>query len=130
MARRRKKKKRDNHTFIWNTYGDWVATLIEGHLYDLRGTWVGWVEENKDVYKGDGEWLGKLSDDRRILRKRTASRRPLREDIPDQPEEKPDLPVRAPLPPTFAELTFSDIDVLEEDPDAFKQISDLKPDMD
>jgi hypothetical protein len=115
--------------FIWNTYGDWVATLVDGHLWDLRGMWVGWIEKNGDVYKIDGEWIGSLSRDSRILRKRTEYRRELRSDIPAQPP-KPALPARAPLPPGFSELPFSIIDVLEEDPEIFKRLSDLRPDMD
>jgi hypothetical protein len=42
---------------------------------------------------------------------------------------KPDrFPARAPLPPQNAELGFDKIDVLEEDPNIFKRISDLTPD--
>ena len=115
-------------TFIWNTYGDWVATEYQGHIWDLRAEWIGWIDENKDVYKRDGEWLGKLSKDGRVIRKRTERRRDLV--APPAKPEKPELPVRAPLPPSFAELSFSEIDVLEEDPDAFKKLSDLRPDMD
>ena len=114
--------------FIWNTYGDWSATLLDGHIWDLGGHWIGWVEENGDVFKGDGEWIGMLSKDSRILKKRTAPRRELRTDIPPMPP-KPDLPARAPLPPSFAELAYSEIDVLDEDPDIFKKLSDRRPDM-
>lgn len=122
-------KSRFNGQYIWNTYGDWIATLVDGHIWDLTQTWVGWVEPNGDVYKADGEWVGVLSRDSRILRKRTAARRELRDNIPPRPE-KPDLPGRAPLPPSFAELSFSEIDVMEEDPDTFKRVSDRRPDMD
>jgi|YNPNPStandDraft_1061719.scaffolds.fasta_scaffold53542_3 hypothetical protein len=112
---------------IWNTHGDWVATLVGIHIWDMTGSWVGWLDGD-DVYKVDGEWIGKLSRDMRIVRKRSAPRRPLRNDIPPKPE-KPALPARAPLPPSFSELAFSEIDVLEEDPDIFKRLSDMRPDM-
>jgi hypothetical protein len=115
--------------YIWDSYGDWVATLLDGHIWDLRGIWIGWVEENGDVYKSDGEWIGTLSKDSRILRKRTANRRELRNDMPSPPP-KPELPARAPLPPSFSELSYSVIDVLEEDPSIFKRLSDRRPDMD
>ncbi len=118
--------KRD-HEFIWNTYGDWVATLKDGHLWDPAGLWLGWVE-GVDVYKADGEWIGVLSKDFRIIRKRTERRRELRDDIPPKPP-RPELPGRAPLPPQFAELSYSEIDVLDEDPDIFKRLSDLRKDM-
>jgi len=120
------RKPRD-HEFIWNTYGDWVATLKNGHLWDPSGLWLGWVE-GRDVYKGDGEWIGQISKDFRIIRKRTERRRELNERTPQRPP-KPDLPARAPLPPSFAEMNYSEIDVLEEDPDIFKKLSDLRKDM-
>ncbi len=115
--------------YIWNTYGDWIATLVSGHLWDLTGLWIGWMEENGDVYRADGEWIGTLSKDSRILRKRSAGHRELRTDIPPRPE-RPDLPGRAPLPPTFVGLPYSVIDVLEEEPDTFKQLSERRPDLD
>jgi len=113
--------------FIWNTAGDWIATLMDTNLWDLTGQWVGWIEGD-EVYTTDGEWVGTLSRDLRILRKRAASRPPLRTDVPSKPQ-KPDLPGRAPLPPTFSELNYSTIDVLEEDPEVFKRLSDMRPDM-
>ncbi|HEC21420.1 MAG TPA: hypothetical protein ENI95_00725 [Chloroflexi bacterium] len=125
---KKRSKNAPKYQYIWNTYGDWVATKVGDYIWDLTGTWVAWVEDN-EVYKVDGEWVGTLSRDSRILRKRVSRRPPLRTDIPPAPE-KPDLPARAPLPPAFAELTYSEIDVLEEDPDVFKRISDRRPDMD
>jgi hypothetical protein len=113
---------------IWNTYGDWMATRIDTYIWDLTGTWVAWLDGD-EVFTTDGEWVGTLSKDSRILRKRAAKRPPLRTDLPPTPE-KPQLPARAPLPPAFSELTYSVIDVLEEDPDVFKRVSEHRPDMD
>jgi hypothetical protein len=113
--------------FVWNTSGDWVATRIGDYIWDQAKQWVAWLDGD-DVYTKDGEWIGKLSRDSRILRQRAAVRRPLRTDIPPEPD-KPDIPVRAPLPPMFQELTYSLVDVLEEDPEVFKRISDMRPDM-
>lgn len=121
-------KKKFRGQFIWNTYGDWVATRVDDHIWDLTGTWVAWADE-QEIYTTDGEWVGTLSKDSRIIRKRAAKRRPLRTDIP-HPAGKPEFPVHAPLPPAFAELPFSMIDVLEEDPGIFKRISEHRPDMD
>jgi hypothetical protein len=114
--------------FIFDTRGDWHATKIGDYLYSSRGEYIGFMEE-EDVYKNDGEWIGRLSKDGRILRKRTERRRELHSTPPAPP--KPErLPARAPLPPMMAELDFSTVDVLDEDPDIFKRISDLRPDMD
>jgi len=128
MARSPKKPKKERPHFVWNTYGDWIATLVDDHMWDQRGLRIAWVD-GEDVFRSDGEWLGRLSRDSRIIRKRTEIRHALRDDIPPPPP-KPDLPARATLPPAFAELPFSEIDVVEEDPSIFKKLSDLKPDMD
>lgn len=120
------RKKRD-YNFVWNTYGDWVATLKDGHLWDPSGLWIGWLEDG-EVYKADGEWLGRMSKDFRIIRKRTDRRRDLVA-VPPKPE-KPELPGRATLPPAFAELSYSEIDVLEEDETIFKKLSEFRKDMD
>lgn len=117
-----------NPEFIWTTSGDWAATRYGDFIWDHTRTWVAWIDDG-NVYTTDGEWIGKLSRDSRILRQRASTRLPLRTDIPQAPPT-PDLPARAPLPPMFQELTFSTVDVLEEDPDVFKRISDMRPDMD
>jgi len=114
--------------FIWNTYGDWLLTLVHTNLLYFAGHWVGWLDGD-EVFTTDGEWVGKLSRDSRIIRKRSAIHPPLRNDVPPKPP-KPDLPGRPPLPPAFAELTFSEIDVMDEDPEVFKRLSDKRPDMD
>jgi hypothetical protein len=114
--------------FIWTTAGDWAATRIDNYIWDGSKTWVAWLD-GTDVYTTDGEWIGYLSRDSRILRQRASARKPLRTDIPAKPP-KPELPARPPLPPMFMELTFALFDVLEEEPDVFKRISDMRPDMD
>jgi len=112
---------------IWNTAGDWVATLIDGFIFDLAGMWVGWMD-GQEVFTTDGEWVGTLSRDSRILRKRAVARPPLRTDLPPRPP-KPELPGRATLPPSFSGLDYSTVDVMEEDPEVFKRLSDMRRDM-
>jgi hypothetical protein len=115
--------------FIFDTHGDWQATKIGDFIYSSRGEYIGYIE-NTDVYKGDGEWVGRLSKDGRILRKRTERRRELHPNPPPKPPKPEKMPGRAPLPPMMAELDYGTVDVLDEDPEVFKRISDLRPDMD
>ncbi|MBN1679052.1 MAG: hypothetical protein JW966_02085 [Anaerolineae bacterium] len=115
--------------FIFDTRGDWYATKIGNFIFSPRGEYVAYLEGD-DVYKRDGEWIGNLSKDGRILRKRTVRRRDLHPSPPPAPPRPEKLPPRAPLPPMMAELSYSMVDVLDEDPDTFKKISDLRPDMD
>ena len=114
--------------FIYNTKGDWEATLLGPYFFDLRGEAVAWLD-GADVFTFDGEYVGYLSRDQRILRKRVKPTMPLRDDIPAIPG-RPKLPPRAPLPPMFAELSFSEVDMFDWDPDIFRRTSDLRPDMD
>jgi hypothetical protein len=114
--------------YIWNTPGDWVATLVDKFIWDPAGHVIGWVDGD-EVFTFDGEWVGTLSRDSRILKKRASPRPPLRNDVPAKPASKPELPGRATLPPSFSELNYSTIDVMEEDPEVFKRTSDLRRDM-
>ncbi len=116
--------------FIYNTVGDWQATAIGTMIFDSRGEYVAYMEGTA-VYTRDGEWVGDLAKDGRILRKRAGRPKPLHPNPPPKPKVKPaNLPGRAPLPPQNAELSYDTIDVLEEDPDVFKRLSDRRPDMD
>ena len=116
--------------FIYDTHGDWQATRIEQYIFDGRGDWVAFME-GRAVYTRDGEWVGDLSKDGRILRKRAGAKLPLNKNIPTKPTlTKRDLPGRAPLPQQMAELRYDTIDVLEEEPDVFKKLSDRRPDLD
>lgn len=116
--------------FIYDTHGDWQATRVAQYVFDGRGEYVGFVE-GRAVFTRDGEWVGDLSKDGRILRKRAGAKKPLNKNVPIKPQmKKSDLPGRAPLPQQMGELGYDTIDVLEEDPDVFKRLSDRRPDLD
>ena len=120
----------DRPEFIYDTHGDWLATRVGQYIFDGRGDWVAFTE-GRIVYTRDGEWVGELSKDGRILRKRSAIKLALNTKIPHAPAlKKAELPGRAPLPMQMAELRFDTVDVLEEDPEVFKRLSDRRPDMD
>lgn len=120
----------DKPFFIFDTDGEWHATLINGCLWDSRGEYMGFVRgDNYDVYTVHGQWVGNLTYDGRIVRRRVVERQPLLK-IRRLPPQKPaDLPARAPLPPQHAELSHTMIDVLDWDPDIFRNVPDLKSDL-
>jgi hypothetical protein len=116
--------------FIFDTRGEWHATLLNGCLWDTRGEYIGFVRgNNHDVYTAHGAWIGNLHKDGRIVRKRVSEPQPPLKIRRLRPQ-RPSLPPRAPLPPSTTDLDHHFIDVLEWDPEAFDYVPDLKRDMD
>lgn len=116
--------------FIFDSKGEWHATLINGCLWDARGEYIGFVRSDAyDVYTAYGEWIGNLTRDGRIVRRRVVERQPLLKIKRLRPEKPKNLPAHAPLPPQHSELAHTMIDVLDWDPDVFKHIPDLKTDL-
>jgi hypothetical protein len=116
--------------FIFDTRGEWHATLLNGCLWDTRGEYIGFVRgKDHDVYTVYGAWIGNVHKDGRIIRKRVIPpQAPLK--IRRLRPQQPSLPPRAPLPPSTADLDHHFIDVLEWDPEVFDYVPDLKKDMD
>ena len=109
--------------FIYDTQGDWHATLISGCLWDARGDYLGFVRGDKhDVYTQYGEWIGYITQDGRIVRRRMEQNLPVLKIKRLKPARPSNLPPRAPLPPLTADLGYNLIDVLDWDPDVFKNI--------
>ncbi len=119
--------------YLYNTAGDWFGTVVGRYVFDPRGDCIGFIEEEgkvRAIYTFDGEFVGALSKDGRILRKRTGNKRPLHPNPLPKVKKPADLPAHAPLPPQNVEIGYDTIDVLEEDPEVFKRVSDRRADMD
>jgi hypothetical protein len=123
--------KKRNLLPIYTSRGDLGAYLDYPNLYNYRGEWIGWVTGNREVYSVLGIFVGWLSDDPRILRKRAYDFSKPRLDPPATPP-KIDVPASVPLPRMMPELTFSTVDVLEEEPEKLSPLHshELKEDMD
>jgi hypothetical protein len=101
---------------IYTTIGDFEAFMVYPMIFNRAGEWIGFVTPDRDVYSVYGNYVGWLSDDPRILRKKSYNF--------DKPKLKPPrppsrivAPASIPLPPMMAELSFDTFDVLQEDPD-------------
>ena len=70
---------------IYRTDGEWVAVYLEGNLFNVDGEWLGFTV-GREVYDSGGLYLGFLSDDKRLLRKRTRPDDKLRLQPPPRPE--------------------------------------------
>lgn len=120
----------DEPFFVFDTHGEWHATVLNNCLWDARGEYIGFVRgQNHDVYTAFGEWIGNLSQDGRVVRRRVSDRQTVLRVRKLAPPKPKNLPPRAPLPPMTGDLGYHYIDVLEWDPDAFKNVPDLKMDL-
>ena len=98
-----------------------------GHLFNTTGDWLGFVV-GREVFSPGGDYVGFLSDDRRLLRRRVVNKTGHYYD-PPPPPERPSLPETVPLAPLLRELPFHIVDVFEEMGEKLTYISDTRPDM-
>ncbi len=62
---------------IYTSRGDAEAFLVYPHLHNRMGEWIGWVTADRQVYSVLGFYVGELTAEPRIIRKRiTASLKP------------------------------------------------------
>ncbi len=116
---------------IYTTKGDAEAFLNYPYIFNRNGEWIGFVAPNRDVYSALGFYVGTLTDDPRILRKRAIDS-PRPNLTPPARPPKAQLPATIPLPPMMSELTYSQIDVLLDEPERLHTLdtSDYVQDMD
>jgi len=116
---------------IYTTSGDLGAYLIYPYLYNSLGEWIGFVTPNREVYSVLGNYVGDFSNDPRILRRRSYdfSKPRLK---PPPPQPRVTVPATVPLAPMMAELPFSMIDILEDEPERLStaDFDELREDMD
>ena len=112
---------------IYRSDGEWVAVYTNGLLFNVDGEWIGFTV-GREVYDTSGLYLGFLSNDRRLLRKRSIGTRPRL--VPPPRPDRPDIPSTMPLAPMLASLPHQIIDLFEEHPEKLIYISETRPDMD
>jgi hypothetical protein len=117
---------------IFTTRGEVGAVLVYPFLYNRHGEWVGWVTADRKVYSILGVFVGELSNDQRILRKRVYDYSMTRRMAPTTPPLRITVPASFPLAPLMAELPYDVIDVLQDEPEQLHttDAGELRPDMD
>jgi hypothetical protein len=101
---------------IYTSKGDAEAFLLYPYIFNRTGDWIGFVTPKRDVYSVLGHFVGTLTNDPRIVRKRATST--LRAKIKPPPKpQKVYPPATVPLPPMMADLSHSVIDVLLDAPE-------------
>ncbi len=101
---------------IYTSRGDAEAFLVYPYLFNRLGEWVGWVTANRHVYSVLGFYVGDLTAEPRIIRKRFTSTLKSRRNPPTPPPPLA-VPATIPLAPLMGDLRFGVLDVLLEEPE-------------
>ena len=116
---------------IYTSRGDAEAFLVYPYLYNRLGEWIGWLTSDRQVYSVLGFYVGELTIEPRITRKRiTASLNP-RKSPPPRPSRLT-VPAVIPLAPMMGDLRFGIEDVLLEEPERLHTLDsgELRQDLD
>ncbi len=115
---------------IYSSNGEIGAYLSYPYIFNRMGEWIGWATTDRQVYSVHGLYVGWMTEEPRILRKKSGEA--LSRQTP--PPEPPHLliPAVVPLVPLLAELSFGVIDVLNEAPELLPVIDfgESREDMD
>jgi hypothetical protein len=116
---------------IYTTDGDLEAFMVYPMIYNRSGEWIGFITVEREVYSVRGYYVGWLSDDPRILRKRSYNFNKPRL-TPPPPPQKMLVPPSVPLAPMMSSLGYETVDVLLEEPEKMPTLDsgEFKEDMD
>lgn len=116
---------------IYASNGETEAFLVFPYLYNRSGEWIGFVTPKREVYSVMGVFVGTLTNDPRITRRRGEDE--LKPRLPPPPKPgKLTTPPSIPLAPLMGDLPLSLIDVLQEEPERLHTMDsgELREDMD
>ena len=116
---------------IFSSRGEAEAYLVFPYLFNRGGEWIGWVTPQRDVYSVLGNYVGFLTGDPRIVRKRAGDVSRPRLKVPPAPRRL-NTPAHSPLAPLMSDLTHSLVDVLVEEPERLHTVDtgELRNDLD
>ena len=101
---------------IYSSRGEAEAFLAFPYLFNRSGEWIGVVTPRREVYSVLGSYVGFLTDDPRIVRKRADDAIKPRLKLPPPPRRLA-IPASTPLAPMLSDLTHSMVDILVEEPE-------------
>src|SRR5512141_2185800 len=101
---------------IFSSRGETDAFLVFPYLFNRSGEWIGFVTPQREVYSVLGVYAGTLTNEPRIIRKRSTNALKPRLNPPPHPG-RVSPPATFPLAPLMSELTQSLVDVLAEEPE-------------
>ena len=116
---------------VYSSRGEVEAFLVFPYLFNRSGEWIGWVTPQREVYSVLGAYVGFLTNDPRIVRKRSEGEFRPRLRVPPTPRRL-NTPATIPLAPMMSDLTHSLVDILVEEPERLHTVDsgELREDMD
>jgi len=116
---------------IFSSRGETDAFLVYPNLFNRSGEWIGFVTSQRDVFSVLGVYVGTLTNEPRIIRKRATNALKPRLTPPPHPG-RISVPATVPLAPLLSDLTHSLIDVLADEPERLHTIDsgEFREDMD
>jgi hypothetical protein len=116
---------------IFSSRGEVDAFLIFPNLFNRSGEWIGWVTAQREVYSVLGSYVGFLTNEPRIVRKRADDAIRPHPNMPPHPN-RIITPATTPLAPLMKELTVGLVDVLAEEPERLHTVDtgELREDID
>jgi len=116
---------------IYTSRGDAEAFLVYPYLYNRLGEWIGWVTAERQVYSVLGFFVGDLTAEPRITRKRITATLKLHRTPPPRPPRLL-VPATIPLAPMMADLRFGVMDILLDEPERLHPLDagELREDLD
>ncbi len=116
---------------IYTSRGEAEAFLAFPYIFNRSGEWTGWATPKREVYSVLGYYVGMLTDDARIVRKRSEDDKKPRLKPPPKPG-KLAAPASIPLAPLMQDLPYSLIDILQDEPELLHSFDsgEFRQDMD
>ena len=116
---------------IYSSRGEAEAFLVFPYLFNRNGEWSGWITPKREVYSVLGHYVGTLTDDARIVRKRANDDDKPRLQPPKSPG-KITTPATVPLAPLMRDLPHSLVDILQDEPERLHTLDsgELRQDID
>ncbi|HET6596875.1 MAG TPA: hypothetical protein VFG81_14720 [Anaerolineales bacterium] len=116
---------------VYSSRGEVEAFLVFPYLFNRSGEWIGWVTVQREVYSVLGAYVGFLTDDPRIVRRRSEGDMRPRLKV-SSPPGRLNTPATIPLAPLLSDLTHSLVDVLVEEPERLHTLDsgELREDID
>ena len=116
---------------IYSSRGEVEVFLVFPYLFNRNGEWIGCVTPQREVYSVLGYYVGTLTSDPRIVRRRSDDAlKPNLKVTP--PPGRLSIPAQLPLAPLMSDLPHSLVDVLVEEPERLHTVDsgELREDLD